>query len=212
MWSNKKEFSISYPMRSSRLLLVFCVFLCGVGAGFAVNPASSAPVTPILPQQFGGWQMQGAAQTSSDPGAADPTNAAVLKEYGFTDFASSTYTREDGRTVKIRAARFADASGGFGAYTFYLQPDMTREQIGDQGASLGQRVLLYRGHIVIDALFSKESPMSGAVPEETRGTCLPSSDSCRCAATLQTPRSMRWELLRSRRWRRRFRRIWLISA
>ena len=70
MWSNKKEFSISYPMRSSRLLLVFCVFLCGVGAGFAVNPASSAPVTPILPQQFGGWQMQGAAQTSSDPGAA----------------------------------------------------------------------------------------------------------------------------------------------
>jgi hypothetical protein len=126
-------------------------------------------VAPILPQQFGGWQMQGAAQTGSDPGAADPTNAAVLREYGFTDVALSTYTREDGRTLKIRAARFADASGGFGAYTFYLQPDMTREQIGDQGASLGQRVLFYRGHIVIDALFSKESPMSGAELRELAG-------------------------------------------
>src|SRR5207302_820941 len=158
-----------YPMRFSRLRLVFCVFLSAVGAGFAVNPPSSAQVAPILPQQFGGWQMQGAAQTSSDPGAADPTNAAVLREYGFTDLASSTYTREDGRTVKIRAARFADASGAFGAYTFYLQPDMAREQIGDQGASLGQRVLFYRGHILIDALFSKESPMAGAELRELAG-------------------------------------------
>ncbi len=170
MWSNKKELSISRnSMRFSRLWLVFWVFLCGVAASFAANPPSSAPEPPILPQQFGGWQMQGTAQTSSDPGAADPTNAAVLREYGFTDFASSNYSREDGRTVKIRAARFADASGGFGAYTFYLQPDMTREQIGDQGASLGQRVLFYRGHIVIDALFSKESPMSGAELRELAG-------------------------------------------
>jgi hypothetical protein len=113
--------------------------------------------------------MQDAVQTSTDPGAADSTNTAVLREYGFTDFASSNYARDDGRTLKIRAARFADASGAFGAYTFYLQPNMAREQIGDQGASLGQRMLFYRGHIVIDALFSKETAMSGAELRELAG-------------------------------------------
>ena len=113
--------------------------------------------------------MQGSAQKSIDPAVADPTNAAVLKEYRFTDLASSTYTRDDGRTLKIRAARFADASGAFGAYTFYLQPEMTKMEIDAQGASLGQRVLFYRGQILIDALFSKESPMSGAQLRELAG-------------------------------------------
>jgi hypothetical protein len=113
--------------------------------------------------------MQGAASTSTSPAAADPANAAVLKEYGFTDFASARYTRDDGRTVKIRAARFADASGAFGAYTFYLQPDMRSEDIGDQGASLGERVLFYRGSVLVDALFSQESAMSGAELRELAG-------------------------------------------
>ena len=62
----------------------------------------------------------------TDPAAADAANAAVLEEYRFTDLASATYTRDDGRTLKIRAARFADASGAFGAYTFYLQPKWRR--------------------------------------------------------------------------------------
>ena len=113
--------------------------------------------------------MQGRAQTSSDPATADVTNAAVLKEYRFTDVAVSTYTRDDGRTLKIRAARFADASGAFGAYTFYLQPDMRREEIGDQAASLEQRVLFYRGHVLVDAKFSEESPMAGAELRELAG-------------------------------------------
>jgi hypothetical protein len=82
------------------------------------GPSKSEPA--LLPQQFGGWEMQGPPQKNTDPAAADPTNAAVLKEYRFSDLASSTYTRDDGRTLKIRAARFADASGAFGAYTFYL--------------------------------------------------------------------------------------------
>ena len=114
--------------------------------------------------------MQGSPQTSSDPAAADPTNAAVLKEYGFTDLASSTYARDDGRTLKIRAARFADASGAFGAFTFFLQPEMAKEQIGDQGASLGQRVLFYRGHVLVDAVFSRETVMAGAELRELAGT------------------------------------------
>ena len=133
------------------------------------NAKSSTQESAILPQQFGGWEMQGSALKSTDPAVADPTNAAVLKEYRFTDLATSTYTRDDARTLKVRAARFADASGAFGAYTFYLQPEMRKEQIGDQGASLGQRVLFYRGNVMVDVQFSRESAMSGAELRELAG-------------------------------------------
>jgi hypothetical protein len=135
----------------------------------AETPARSEPAPAMLPQQFGGWQMKGSPQTSTDPAAADPTNAVVLKEYRFSDLATSTYTRDDGRTLKIRAARFADASGAFGAYTFYLQPEMAKEELGDQGASVGQRVLFYRGHVLVDAQFSQESAMSVAQLRELAG-------------------------------------------
>src|SRR5579862_9817116 len=131
--------------------------------------SSSNEASPILPQQFAGWQIRGSVQTSTDAAAADPTNAGVLKEYRFTDFASATYTRDDGRTLKIRAARFADASGAFGAYTFYLQPEMNAEEIGDRGSSLSPRVLFYRGHMLVDAQFSQMSPMSASELRELAG-------------------------------------------
>jgi hypothetical protein len=146
----------------------FLVLACGLDAAYAANPPASA--VSILPHEFAGWQLQGDLQTSDDPAAADSTNAMVLKEYRFTEFASGVYTRDDRRTVKIKAARFADASGAFGAYTFYLQPEMRKEQIGDQGASLGNRVLFYRGPVLVDAQFSQESPMSGAELRELAGT------------------------------------------
>jgi hypothetical protein len=131
--------------------------------------AFAADQAPILPKDFAGWHMQGAAKTSSDPGVADPANAGLLKEYNFTDFQSATYTREDGRKLAVKAARFADASGGFGAYTFYYQPEMQREEIGDQGASFNQRILFYRGNILIDAVFDRLTAMSAAELRELAG-------------------------------------------
>jgi len=139
----------------------------------AQKPAGSTEQAPatlpqILPQQFEGWQMQGSALTSTSPAVADPTAPGILKEYRFADGAIATYTHDDGRTLKIHAMRFADASGAFGAYTFYLQRQMTpdtakkeEEKIGDQAAFLGQRVLFYRGNVLVDAQFSRESAMSG---------------------------------------------------
>jgi hypothetical protein len=117
--------------------------------------------------------MEGSPQLSTDPTVADPTNAALLKEYSFTDFESATYKSDDGRTLKIRAARFSDATGAFGAYTFYLQPGMAPEEIGDQGASADKRVLFYRGNILVDGAFSQLSPMSPASLRELAGA-LPS--------------------------------------
>jgi hypothetical protein len=149
--------------------VVLVVLICLASLVFAANPGAIPPAPPILPKQFADWQIQGAPQASKDAAAADPTNAALLKEYGFTDFESASYNSDDGRTLKLRAARFTDASGAFGAYTFYLQPAMAREEIGDQGASLGQRVLFYRGHIVVEAVFSQLSVMSAASLRELAG-------------------------------------------
>lgn len=143
--------------------------------------------------------MQGMPRTSTDPAAADAANSAVLKEYRFTDLASATYTRDDGRTLKVRAARFADASGAFGAYTFYLQPEMRKEDYGDQGASVGDRAIFYRGHILVDAQFSQETAMSGSElrslagalppPEAMLATCLLLSSFCRVTDMLRTRRN-----------------------
>jgi uncharacterized protein DUF6599 len=156
-------------MLSSRFASALAVFTFLAALAFAANPAADSPPPPILPTQFAGWQIQSAAVASKDAAAADSTNAALLKEYGFTDFESATFKSDDSRTLKIRAARFNDATGAFGAYSFYLQPAMAREQIGDQGASLGARVLFYRGHILVEAVFSQLSVMSAASLRELAG-------------------------------------------
>jgi hypothetical protein len=145
-----------------RLIPVSLICLLATSV-LAATPTPKAP-TPavILPSSFAGWNLQGALQTSNDAGAADPTNTAILKEYGFTDLASGTFTRDDGRKLTIRAARFADASGAYGAFTYFKQPEMLNEKIGDQGSSLNNRILFYRGNVVVDALFEKLSVMSAA--------------------------------------------------
>ena len=116
----------------------------------------------LLPREFGGWQLQSVLKTSKDPASADQVNAPILKEYGFLDFASATYSRDDGRKLTIKAARFQDASGAYGAFTFYKQPEMLNEKIGDQASSLNNRVLFYSGDVLVDALFEKLSAMSAA--------------------------------------------------
>ena len=93
---------------------------------------------------------------------ADSVNATLLKEYGLTDFESGTYIRDDGRKVSLKAIRFADASGAYGAFTYYKMPQMLKESIPDQGSSLNERVLFYRGNILVDAVFEKLSAMSAA--------------------------------------------------
>jgi hypothetical protein len=126
--------------------------------------SASPPNTagPVLPKTFGGWQMKGEAQTSTDPALADEANAQVLKEYGFNNFENATYTRDDGRKLKVRAARFTDASGAYGAFTFYKRPEMQNEKIGGQASSMGNRVLFYNGNILIDAVFDRLTAMSAA--------------------------------------------------
>jgi hypothetical protein len=161
-------------MKLSRLIPVLVLVVSLTGAALADKAASSAS---ILPKQFGGWQISGSSRSSNEPAVADPVNAAVLKEYGFTGFESATYTRDDGRQLTLKAARFADASGAYGAYTYYKTPPMLMEKIGDGAASMNERVLFYRGDILVDAVFQKLSAMSAAeLRELADGLQLPSGN------------------------------------
>jgi uncharacterized protein DUF6599 len=138
-------------MKKSISIFAFILFLL---------PLAWSKDAPILPQSFHGWQQSAeSTKTSSDPAVADPESAAVLKEYGFTGVETATYTR-DGRTISIRALRFADASGAYGGLTFYRQPGMQTVQIGDQGLADNERVLFYRGSILVDATLDHVTAMS----------------------------------------------------
>jgi hypothetical protein len=145
-------------MKAFRIVLVLIVFLA---TAFAGEGAHATPA-PLLPPQFSGWQISGSPKMSNDPAVADPANAALLKEYGFTDFESAIYAREDGRKLTLKAARFADATGSYGAFTYYKLPQMLKESIPDQAASLNERVLFYRGNVLVDVVFEKLSAMSAA--------------------------------------------------
>jgi hypothetical protein len=149
---------------------VFILLMLALGAALAGESPVSTQSTratqgaqaSILPPQFAGWQVSGSTKVSKDPAVADPVNAALLREYGLADFESGTYTRDDGRKVALKAIRFADASGAYGAFTYYKMPQMLTESVPDQGASLNERVLFYRGNILVDAVFEKLSAMSAA--------------------------------------------------
>jgi len=127
----------------------------------AVSGQSKAPAGP-LPQTFSGWRIDAqSVKTTKDAALADATEAPVLKEYGFTDEESATYSR-NGRKMQIKAARFSDATGAFGAFTYYVQPQMQVEKIGDRGASSNTRILFFKGNILVDARIEHLSAMSGA--------------------------------------------------
>ena len=89
-------------------------------------PAFAKPASPssptaaaesLLPNEFAGWSLSGPVQENAAPEAADAANAAVLKEYGFQQFATAQYANGDNK-LHVRAIRFQDASGAFGAFTF----------------------------------------------------------------------------------------------
>lgn len=132
------------------------VALAGVAFGQARKPSG------VLPPSFSGWQIESqTVKTTADPATADPADSTVLKEYGFAGLESATYTRS-GRKMEIKAARFNDASGAFGAFTYYVQPQMQVEKIGDRGASSNERILFFKGNILVDVSVEHLSAMSGA--------------------------------------------------
>lgn len=139
----------------TRLLTISALLLV-----IAASAVAADKPAPMLPDVFAGWQKS-EMHTSSDPAQADAANAALMKEYGFTDFAGATYSQA-GRKLTLKAARFTDASGAYGAFTFYRRSDMQTETIGDQAASENNHVIFYRGNILVDAVLERVTAMSAA--------------------------------------------------
>jgi hypothetical protein len=121
---------------------------------------SLAATPPLLPKSFGGWQKS-TSTTGKNPAQADAANAALLHEFGFTDYEAATYQR-DAHKLHVRAARFTDATGAFGGYSFYARPEMKGESIGDKAATNGDHVLFMRANVLVDALFEHATAMSAS--------------------------------------------------
>ena len=121
------------------------------------------PPVPValLPDSFAGWIATDKPKAITDPAQVDPANAMALKEYDFTDGMLAVYKRS-GETLNLHALRFHDASGAFGAYSFYRQNGWPKEGIGTGATSNHNRVLFWLGNTVVDANFSRIGPMSGA--------------------------------------------------
>ena len=115
---------------------------------------------PLIPTNFAGWETP-TPKSITDPAQADPANASALKEYGFSDAALATYTRE-GQTIQLKALRFGDASGAYGAYTFYRQSGWPKENIGTGAASDHNRILFWLGNVFVDAQVSHLSAMTAS--------------------------------------------------
>lgn len=108
---------------------------------FVATLAFAAPAPPLLPPSFAGWK-----QTASAPAAPAPADSAALSEYGLARAVNATYASGPNR-LTIRDWQFHDATGAYGAFTFFRQP-----QTHPGGDST--HFIVWHGIDVIDARFA----------------------------------------------------------
>ncbi len=129
----------------------------------ATSAAPAKTATPVsapkslLPDSFAGWNITDGPTTVTDPVRFDSANAAALKEFGFQSAILATYTKGT-ENITVRAPRFGDLSGAYGAYSYYRGSGWPREDIGTGAASNHNRVLFWRGDTMVDATFSTSVP------------------------------------------------------
>ncbi len=153
------------------VVLALCLFAATPASSQKLGPTAALPAKAepakvaaeprsLLPEAFSGWEA-GDRKTVADPAQVDSAHAAALREFGLTDAVLGSFTRGK-ETLTIKALRFGDASGAYGAYSFYRHPGWPKENIGSGAASNGNRVLFWQGNVFVDASFQRVSPMSGA--------------------------------------------------
>jgi hypothetical protein len=142
----------------------------------AAKPASALAAPDPLPQDFAGWQRAAAPVISKDPEAADAKNIPVLKEFGFNQLATANYTDGDNK-LAIRELRFDDATGAYGAFTFYRVPGTSPEEIGKEADANGTHVLFWTGSTLVDAVFDHLTVMSASALRELAGDIPPAGGS-----------------------------------
>ncbi len=154
------------------ILAGWLALVCGAGLVFskAEQPTTAEkqsattivlPPSPkaLLPDAFDGWVTAEPSKVMTDAAQFDPANAAALKEYGFNAGVLANYKRERD-TLSMRALRFDDVSGAYGAYSYYRQNEWPKVDIGTGAASDNNRVIFWKGTTVVDATFSLIGPMT----------------------------------------------------
>ncbi|HEY9125776.1 MAG TPA: DUF6599 family protein, partial [Acidobacteriaceae bacterium] len=123
-----------------------------------------------------GWEVSGERKKFADPAQADAANAAALKEYGFSEGVAGTYQRGS-ETLTLKAMRFEDASGAYGAYSFFRHSSWPRVEVGTGGASDNNRVLFWVGNVFVDAQFGHVTAMSASeLRELAKGLPVPAGN------------------------------------
>lgn len=133
------------------ILLLSLFFL----AGLVVEAQASVPV---LPPDLAGWQVTPAA-----PQAVPAAAAAAMREFGLLAQETALLTRGN-RQVRLEAWKFGDATGGFGAFT-YFRSSAARQVKWDRPASqaaLGsQQAWGWRNHWVLHLTAAPNSGLPG---------------------------------------------------
>ncbi len=152
--------SFSRPMlRALPASLLYLSVL--VSPALAAPAAPAAPAPSLLPSDFAGWSQSGTVESSTKPEAADAPNASILKEYGFQQLVTAHYANADNK-LTLRAIRFQDASGAYGAFTFYRRPGSVAEQVGRTAAWDGSHVLFWMGATLVEGTLDHVTPMTGS--------------------------------------------------
>ena len=137
-------------LRSLRVAPLWILLLC----------VRAWSLAELLPHGFSGWQKV-EHHVGTTPAQIDAVNAAALGELGFTDYEQATYERA-GRKLHIKAARFSNATGSFGAFTLFTHPDLVAESIGSGAFVENGHILFYKADILINAVFETPTVMSAA--------------------------------------------------
>jgi hypothetical protein len=132
-----------------RISVLFLLFASLSAAQTAASPS-------LLPESFSGWSAQSIQKQG--PAAAD---AAALKEYGLEAAESRSYQRS-GRRITVNAYRFVDATGAYGAFSYFRQPAMVTEQLCDGAVSERTHVLFHCANVLLDVQLDKVTAMTMA--------------------------------------------------
>lgn len=114
----------------------------------------STESAPALPADFAGWHSKPLINPAL-------RNSAILKEYGLKFHEVSSYERAD-RKILVTAYHFADATGAYGAFTYYRAPSMAKEDFCDDSASDGNHVIFRCTNILLDVQLDKVTAMTPA--------------------------------------------------
>ena len=114
------------------------------------TPAPTAPAAakPLLPIDFAGEPREGDIVIQPTASDVDPAHAAVLKEDGFVEGSSARYTGIGPAGWAVQVWRFQDATGADSAFTFYRDPAMRTQAVGDDAAT-GPGVYLVRSNATL---------------------------------------------------------------